>query len=68
MHLAPLPFGDDETRFFEQRQVLHDAEAGHPPLADQCGQGETVFLKKPIEQAAACRVGQGLEHVVHAVS
>ena len=55
-----------EARLLEHPQVLHDAEARHrqPPL--ERAQRLPVLLEQLVEQAPARRVGEGLEHRVHA--
>jgi hypothetical protein len=64
--LAPTPLRGHETRFLEHPEVLHDAEARHrQPLLERA-ECLPVLLEQLVEQAAARRVGEGLEHCVHA--
>ena len=61
---------DDEVRLLEHPQVLHDAEAGHLQLGLELGQRAAVAHEEAVEQEAAGRVGERLEHAVvvgHAV-
>ena len=63
--LAPAPPGHDQTRLFEQLQVLHHAEARHRQPLFERAQRLPVLLEQLVEQAAPRRVGEGFEHVVH---
>jgi hypothetical protein len=52
--------------FLEQREVLHDPEAGHggEHLA-QLAERLPISVAQPVEQSSAAGVGQGSEHGVH---
>src|SRR2546428_13663683 len=63
---APRPAWTAEPRLFENAQVLHHPEAGHVDALAQLSQRPPVPLEEPVQQLAAVRVGEGLEHVVHA--
>jgi hypothetical protein len=56
--------------FFEQTQMLHDAEAGHVEVGLELGQRPGVAIKEQIEQFPAGRVGERFEDqsVVHAAN
>ncbi len=56
----------DEPRLLEHLEVIHDAEALHRQALLQSAQRLHVLLEQLVEQAAARRVGEGLEHCVHA--
>jgi hypothetical protein len=65
MPLLPArPAHDDEARVFEQAQVLHDPEARHLHLGLELRERAAVTRKEPIEQEAACWIGERLEHEV----
>jgi hypothetical protein len=63
--LASAPPGGDETRLFEQFQMLHDAEPRHRQPLFERAQRLAVLAEEFVEQAAARRVGEGFEDVVH---
>ena len=56
------------SRLLEDLQVLHHAEARHRQPPFERRQRLTVLLEQQVEQAAARRVRQRLEHLVHAGS
>ena len=69
VELLPTCFaGDHEARVFEHAQMLHDAEPGHLHLGLELGERAAVTLEEPVEEMAARRIGECLEHgiVVHA--
>ena len=66
--LAPASLRHDEAGLLEDPQVLHDAEARHRQTLLQRAQRLPVFLKQLVEQPPARRVGEGLEHRVHAAT
>ena len=58
----------DEPGFFQQPQVLHNANAGHVDLGLEFAQGTALTLKEQVEQETTSRVSQRLEDpivVVH---
>jgi hypothetical protein len=66
--LAAAPARDHEAGLLEHLEVLHHAEARHrQPLLERA-ERLPVLLEQLVEQAAARRVGEGLEHGVHAWS
>jgi hypothetical protein len=61
------PASDDEPGLFQQAQVLHDPEARHVDLGLELGERAAFAFVQEVEQEAAGRVGERLEHpaVVH---
>jgi len=55
---------DDQSRLFEQAQVLHDPEARHFQFRLELGERPAVTFEQPVEQEPTRRVGQRLEHPV----
>jgi len=71
MQLLPAgPARDDQPSVFEHTQVLHDAEARHLQLRLELCERAAVTNEEPIEQEAARRIGECLEHavVIHSLS
>ena len=63
--LAMTRFGVmKHLRVLEHPQVLHHAEAGHLEAFLELSQRAPVALEQPVEQVAAGRVGERLEHPV----
>jgi hypothetical protein len=58
------PACDDESRAFENAQVLHHAEPRHFQLGFELAQRAAVTLEEQVEQEAAGRVGERLEYPV----
>jgi hypothetical protein len=58
------PAHDDEARAFEDAKVLHDTEARHLQFGLELGERAAVTLEEPVEEEAARRVGERLEHEV----
>ena len=65
--LAPAPLGHDEAGLLEHSQVLHHAEARHRQAPLERAQCLAFLFEQLVEQPAACRVGEGPEHIIHAV-
>src|SRR4051794_11554876 len=67
VQLLPATFArDHEPRLLQLLQVLHDPEPGHVEALLELAQGLTVFAVELVEQAPPGRIGQRLEHLVHA--
>jgi len=64
--LATAPPGHHQAGFLEQLQMLHHAETGHLEASFERAQALPVVAEKLIQQSPPRRVGQGLEHIVHA--
>ena len=64
--LPTPPLGDDEAGLLQLPEVLHDPEARHRKPRLEFGQRLAVGPEELIEQAPPGRVGQRLEHLVHA--
>ena len=62
---APPP-GDDEAGVLELLQVLHHPEARHLEPRLELVERLAVVPEELVEQAPPGRVGQRLEHLVHA--
>jgi hypothetical protein len=63
---APAP-GHDEACFFQQLQVLHHTEPADLEACFEGAQGLAVFPEELVQEAPAGRIGQCLEHLVHAL-
>ena len=68
MQLLPArPACHHKPRLFQQAEMLHDPDARHGNVGFELRQRATLTFEEKIEQEAARRVGQRLEHqvVVH---
>ena len=66
--LPPSPLGHDEAGFLELLEVLHHAEARHLEAFLERAQGLAVLAEELVEQAPPGRIGEGLEHRIHAAT
>ena len=64
----PRRLVDDQARPLEHLEVLHDPEPGHLEALLELAQGLPVALEERVEQLAASRIGERLEHIVHGSS
>src|SRR5262249_42854861 len=64
--LATLLQGDDEAGFLEHREMLHHRLACHVMPLAKLAQVLPIACMKPVEQLAPDRIGERLEHCIHA--
>jgi hypothetical protein len=63
--LAASPLGHYQPCRLEQPEVFHHTKTGHLEALFNLARRLAVLSEELVEQTPACRIGQGLEHLVH---